>query len=211
MKRNLFTLLVLIAWISQSLGSELPRVSECEEPVYSLDESSADPELKLELGVMAFTECLFHVIDSHEQSPSGDQGQIRIARRAYERIDLDIQELFPRIDVINAAMANGLWTESRNAAAVVVHTKAGYVFVMLKISDNYLVVNVSPIVPALFAKLGSADRAEYQKYTVEPVRWIRETGPTFVAELRLRAWRDDQRYSVTAPVVVNQDGTVSWQ
>ncbi|MEM9403721.1 MAG: hypothetical protein AAGA44_14715 [Pseudomonadota bacterium] len=156
MNRYLLTLVFLITSVTQSLAGELPRVSDCEKPVYALDNSSSDPELTLEHGVLAFKECLLHLIDSHEQSPTGDQSEIQMARRAIEKTSLDIQALFPRTDVVSAANESGLWTEDRKAAAVVVETKAGNVFVVLETGrEQYLVANVSPIVSGLFAKLGT--------------------------------------------------------
>ena len=212
MNRHLLTLIVLTTSVTQSLASELPQASDCEEPAYTLDDSSPDPELTLELGMMAFKECLLHVIDSHEDSPTGDQGQIQLARRAIEKTSLDIQELFPRTDVVNAAIENGLWTEDRKAAAVVADTRAGNVFVVLETDqERYLVANVSPIVTGLFAKLGTTDRSDFEKYVVEPVGWLSQTDSKVIAEFRLRAWRDGRRYSVTGPVAVNSDGTVIWQ
>jgi hypothetical protein len=212
MNRYLLTLIFLFSSVTQSLAGELPKVSDCEEPVYALDDSSPDPELTLELGIMAFKECLLHLIDSHKQSSSGDQSEIQMARRAIEKTYLDIQALFPRTDVVGAAKETGLWTDDRKAAAVVADTKAGNVFVVLETAqEQYLVANVSPIVSGLFAKLGTTDRSDYERYVVEPVRWLNQTDSQVVAEFRLRAWRDGQRYSVTGPVAVNSDGTVDWQ
>ncbi len=208
-----YTLLALLPVFSPVIANDLPRLSDCEKPVYSLDQYESDQELMLELDIKAYKECLLHVVDSHNQSDAGRPRERMTAARKLEQIDLDQQAVWPQTEVIHVAQSTGLWTQNRSAAAVSISDDWGTgVYVVLnRENDAPLVVNITRIGSALFIKLGLADRTEYESYEIQPVEWLEETNARFILSVRLRAWRDGQRYTVSAPVVVNADGSVIWQ
>jgi len=213
MARKRYTLLALLLVFSPLIANDLPRASDCEKPVYSLDKYDSDQELMLELDIKAYKECLLHVVDSHNQSEVGSAGERKAAQRELERIYLDQQAVWPQTDIIQAAQSTGLWTDGRSAAAVSILAEWGTgVYVVLSRKDEMpLVVNVTRIGSALFTKLGLAARSEYERYEIEPVECLEETDSRFMLSVRLRAWRDGQRYTVSAPAIVSADGSIIWQ
>ena len=74
-----------------------------------------------------------------------------------------------------------------------------------------MVVDITPIEYALLGKLGAPDRSRYERFETEPVEWLTVADDFFLLDVRLRAWRDGQRYTVFGPVHVNADGSVVWQ
>lgn len=83
--------------IAPCLANDLPMVEDCEQPTYSLDQYESDKELMLELAVKAYKECLFNVVDSHEQSESGRVGEVTRARQAIDQADIDLEEFWERV------------------------------------------------------------------------------------------------------------------
>ncbi len=207
MKLKGYTSVAILLAVSQSVASESPRVSDCEEPVYALDRSNPRPELHLELGIMRYRECLLYVVDA------GDSSEAQEAKFALQRVLLNQQSVWPLTDVIESAQTEGLWTDSNTAAALSIRNDLGtHVYVVLARPDREsLAVDITPIEYGLLGKLGTSDRSQYERFETEPVEWLDVTEDYFLLNVRLRAWRDGQRYTVFGPVRINADGTVIWQ
>ena len=213
MRHNNYSLIILLSIVAPAIATELPQVADCEKPIYSLDQYESDKELLLELEIQAYKECLLNVAYGHEQSETGSQIEIRKAKRAIERIPLDWQAVWPLTNVIEIARSGGLWTKNKRAAAVSIVDDSGtHVYVVLIVPDSdFLVADITPIERGLFGKLGRADRSEYERFETKPVEWLEETDDHFLLDVRLRAWRNGQRYTVSGPVIVKVDGLVIWQ
>lgn len=116
-------------------------------------------------------------------------------------------------ETVDAAVANGLWDESRQALAMAIpgedHT--GIFALMKQQSGEFAAVDVSIIEKGLFRKLGLADRSSYERYETVPVEWIPMANERQMLIVRLRAWKEGQRYTVTGPVVIEASGQVIWQ
>ena len=213
MTRIRYTLVALLLVFSSAIASDLPLVSECEKPVYSLSQYDSDPELMLELAIKAYRECLYNVVISHSDPEAGSQSESKAAYREIERIELDQQAVWPQTEIVQIAQSTGLWTEDRSAAALSIPADWGTaLYVVLFRSDaKPLVVNISRVGPALFLKLGLAPQSEYEKYEIQPVEWLEETESQVMLSVRLHAWRDGQRYTVSTPIAVDDEGFVIWQ
>ena len=116
-------------------------------------------------------------------------------------------------DLVAEAKEAGLWSHDKSFGAVSIAGISGtrvYVL-LLQPSGEYVEIDVSRIEDGLFIKLGLAERAKYEKYETTPIEWHALEGGNMQLTVRLRAWRDGQRYTVTGPVVVRSDGSLIWQ
>ena len=116
-------------------------------------------------------------------------------------------------ETLGVAVADGLWDESKKAFAIAIpgkdHTRI-FAFVIQQ-SGEFAAVDVSPIEKGLFRKLGLADCSSYERYETVPVEWKPMENERQMLIVRLRAWKEGQRYTVTGPVVIEASGRVIWQ
>lgn len=113
-------------------------------------------------------------------------------------------------DDIREALRNGLWQEGVVAVAVSIPRQDEYAtFVFRRFSDGtYSAVDASRTVAyAAFGYFGwPAD--EYDRFETEPVSWQATANGNSLLRVRVRAWRDDQRYTVIGHYLVNAKGEV---
>ena len=117
------------------------------------------------------------------------------------------------IDLVTEARASGLWTDDGAAAAVSIpmDDRTGVYVLLMRPNGEYTIADISRIQDGLFTKLGLAEPADYERYETQPVEWITLEGGNLLLKVRLRAWRDGQRYTVSGPVIIRPDGSVLWQ
>ena len=120
---------------------------------------------------------------------------------------------FSDVDLIAEAKATGTWNDDRTAAAVSIpsENRTGVYVMLVQPNGEHTTIDISRIEDGLFAKLGTADRAEYEKYETTPIEWTALEDGKLLLKVRLRAWRDGQRYTVSGPVIIRPDGSVLWQ
>ena len=117
------------------------------------------------------------------------------------------------INLVAEARASGLWTNDGTAAAVSIpmDNRTG-VYVLLEREDGeYTIADISRIEDGLFTKLGLAKPVDYDRYETLPVEWIALEGGDLLLKVRLQAWRDGRRYTVSGPVIIRSDESVHWQ
>ncbi len=89
--------------------------------------------------------------------------------------------------------------------------RTGVYVLLMRPNGEYTIADISRIQDGLFTKLGLAEPADYERYETQPVEWITLEGGNLLLKVRLRAWRDGQRYTVSGPVIIRPDGSVLWQ
>lgn len=119
----------------------------------------------------------------------------------------------PEIDLVAEAKASGIWNDDRTAGAVSIpgDSRSNIYVLLLLPNGDHKTTDISRIEDGLFAKLGTAERSEYERYETTPIEWKTLEDGDFLLKVRLRAWRDGQRYTVSGPVIVRTDGSVLWQ
>jgi hypothetical protein len=119
----------------------------------------------------------------------------------------------PDIDWIAEAEASGVWNDNRTAAAISIpsENRTNIYVLLVHPDDQHVAIDISRIEDGLFAKLGTADRTEYEKYESTPIEWEALENGKLLLTVRLRVWRDGQRYTVSGPVIIRPDGSVLWQ
>lgn len=207
---NLFAL--MLAW-PLAFANDIPRVAECQKPVYSLDHYEGDQEQMLKVAIESYKACLLHVVSSYEKSGRGSPYETRFAERAIERIDLDMQAVWPRTEIIESARDHGLWSEDQTAAAVSIRDEyRNHIYVLVaQPAGGFFVVDITPIEQALVGKLGTFDKSEYEHLETHPAEWLSKSYDHWILSVRLEAWREGRRYVVDGPVVIKFDGTIVWQ
>lgn len=111
----------------------------------------------------------------------------------------------PDIDLIAEAEASGTWNDDKSAVAISIPSEnhTGIYVLLVQPNGDHTTIDISRIEDGLFAKLGTAERAEYD--------WKALEDGDLLLNMRLRAWRDGQRYTVSGPVIIRPDGSVLWQ
>jgi hypothetical protein len=110
---------------------------------------------------------------------------------------------------ISRALDTGLWNSNRTAVAICfTNSKASTVFVFLKqTGGKYLAVDAS--VEGLgIGLIGIAPRSAYERLELTPVQWLHRDDGMFMVLMRTRAWKAGQRYTVSTPLLIRQDGTI---
>ena len=110
---------------------------------------------------------------------------------------------------ISRALDTGLWNSNRTAVAICfTNPKASTVFVFLKqIGGKYSAVDAS-IEGLGIGLIGIAPRSAYERLELTPVQWLDREDGMFTVLMRTRAWKGGQRYTVSTPLLIRQDGTV---
>lgn len=119
----------------------------------------------------------------------------------------------PDIDFLAEASASGIWNDDRTAAAVSIPmgNRTGVYVLLVRPNGEHTTADISRIENGLFAKLGTAERSDYEKYETAPIEWKALEDGNLLLKVRLQAWRDGQRYTVLGPVIIRPDGSVLWQ
>ena len=115
-------------------------------------------------------------------------------------------------DEIRKAIDTGLWNSSRTAAAICFNkAKIPTAWVFIKQSSGrFLAVDVSKDGLAL-GRIGLSPRSAYERLELTPVKWVdRDDGVLYIF-VRTRAWKGGQRYTVSKPLLILQDGTILQQ
>jgi hypothetical protein len=111
---------------------------------------------------------------------------------------------------VRAALQKGLWQEEPVAVAVSIPRKDEYLTLVFRLlSDGaYSAVDASRTVA--FAAFGffGWPRQEYERFETEPVSWRATPDGGSLLRVRVSAWRDGQRYTVTGHYFVNAKGEV---
>ena len=110
---------------------------------------------------------------------------------------------------ISKALNTGLWNSNRTGVAVcLTNSKASTAFVFLKqTGGDYLAVDISTEGLGIW-QIGIAPRSAYERLELTPVRWLARDDGMFMVLMRTRAWKAGQRYTVSKPVLIRQDGTI---
>jgi hypothetical protein len=113
---------------------------------------------------------------------------------------------------ISRALDTGLWNSNRTAVAIcLTNSKASTVFVFLKqTGGKYLAVDAS-IEGLGIWQIGIAPRSAYERLELTPVQWLDREDGMFMVLMRTRAWKAGQRYTVSKPLLIQQDGTILHQ
>jgi hypothetical protein len=114
-------------------------------------------------------------------------------------------------DDIRAALQKGLWQVEPLAVAISIPRQHEYAtFVFRRLSDGtYSAADASRTVAfAAFGYFGWP-RDEYERFETEPVSWQTTQNGGSLLRVRVRAWRQGQRYSVTGHYLVNAQGEVT--
>ena len=113
---------------------------------------------------------------------------------------------------ISRTLDTGLWNSNRTAVAIsLASLKAPTAFVFLKQTDGkYLAVDMS-IEGLGIGAMGTAGRSAYERLELTPIQWLRRDDGMFMVLMRTRAWKDGQRYTVSKPLLIRQDGTILQQ
>jgi hypothetical protein len=110
---------------------------------------------------------------------------------------------------LSAALRDGLWRQDLHAVAVSRPEGMGYrTYVFVRQGDgSYAATNASSTVAnAAFGYFGWP-ATEYERYETEPVDWrITDNGHSLLY-VRVRAWRQGQRYTVIGHYLVGPDGS----
>ena len=119
----------------------------------------------------------------------------------------------PELDLIAEAEASGMWNDDRTAVAVSIPQEncTGVYVLLMRPNAEHTTADISRIEDGLFAKLGTAARSAYQKYETVPIEWTTLEDGNLLLMVRLQAWRDGQRFTVSGPVIIRPDGSVLWQ
>jgi hypothetical protein len=115
-------------------------------------------------------------------------------------------------NAIRKAVHTGLWNSDRTAVAIcVTNSMSPIVWVFLKQTNSqYLGVDVS-IQGLGTGFLGIAPRSAYERLELTAVSWLPRDDGMFMVLLRTRVWKNGQRYTVSKPLLIQEDGTVLQQ
>jgi predicted DNA-binding protein len=116
------------------------------------------------------------------------------------------------VGLVKDAIEKGLWNSEKTALALSIYKPGGSVcLVLIKHSNtNFTVVDVSNVENGNFGKLGYP-RSYYDRYETKPVEWMIRDDSHYQVVFDTRAWKGDQRYTVTEPLIVKADGTPVWR
>jgi hypothetical protein len=111
---------------------------------------------------------------------------------------------------VRAILQSGLWQEEPVAVAVSIPRQDECLTLVFRLlSDGtYSAVDASRTVA--FAAFGffGWPRQEYERFETEPVSWQATRNGNSLLRVRVRAWRDGQRYTATGHYLVNTEGEV---
>ena len=110
-----------------------------------------------------------------------------------------------------ATLSGGLWRDDLNALAVAMPDGAEYrIYAFVRLADgSFAATNASRVVAyAAFGYFGWP-AAEYERYETEPLGWRITDNGNSLLYVRVRAWRQGQRYSIVGHYLVAADGSVS--
>jgi hypothetical protein len=113
---------------------------------------------------------------------------------------------------LSGALENGLWNNPHTMLAITTGSERSTSFYILVVEPEgqLLVADVSRLTRSLFNKLAWVTTGDFERSILEPIEWsCREN--YCMLKARLRAWHLGQRYTVFRPLVINSDGSVTWQ
>ncbi|TVZ39045.1 hypothetical protein P886_3432 [Alteromonadaceae bacterium 2753L.S.0a.02] len=95
-----------------------------------------------------------------------------------------------------------LWNSDKTALAFCESKEKTTCFIIA----NNIPTNVSHIETANLGKLGLAGKNQYEKIETFPSEWVAEKQNGNLISFTTRAWVNGQRYTVSGPVFVRNDG-----
>jgi len=118
-------------------------------------------------------------------------------------------------DTILKALEDGLWNSNRTTIAISCagpNPEPSVVFVFLRQANGtFLAVDISVVENGNFSKIGIARRPAYDRFETKPIKWLNQDDGSFCVDIRTRAWKDGQRYTVVESLTIKPDGTVWWR
>ena len=72
-------------------------------------------------------------------------------------------------------------------------------------------LDVTKIENGLFGKLGRAGKSSYENHSLSLLRWSEGAKDIDILFVQLQAWKDGQRYTVSGPIAITDDGKIIWQ
>lgn len=103
---------------------------------------------------------------------------------------------------INLLGAEVLWNSDKTAFAFCESKEKTTCFIIA----NNIPTNVSRIENANLGKLGLPRKKRYEKIETFPSKWVEENQNGNLISFTTRAWINGQRYTVSGPVFVRNDG-----
>jgi hypothetical protein len=111
---------------------------------------------------------------------------------------------------VRVVLQGGLWQGEPVAVAVSIPRQDEYLTLVFRLlpDGTYSAVDASRTVA--FAAFGffGWPRQEYERFETEPVSWQAAPNGDSLLRVRVSAWRDGQRYTVTGHYLVNARGEV---
>lgn len=113
---------------------------------------------------------------------------------------------------VERALRAGIWNRDKTALAIHLPVPRGTALLVfiLQATGEWVPVDVSPVERANLGKLGVPGTAFDSVVTV-PLRWLDRSDGLLQVEVRTRAWKSGQRFTVSEPLLIRPDGTVLWR
>ncbi|MCF2948878.1 hypothetical protein L0668_12225 [Paraglaciecola aquimarina] len=96
-----------------------------------------------------------------------------------------------------------LWNSDKTALAFCDSKEQTVCFVIA----NSIATNVSRIENANLGKLRITEKEQYEKIQTFPSKWLADKPNGNLISFTTMAWKDGQRYTITGPVFVSNDGS----
>jgi hypothetical protein len=107
---------------------------------------------------------------------------------------------------------SALWNSDKSAAvAATPGTSGTRVTAYLQQQDGtFLEVDLSAVESGNFGKLGQRP-TEYDRFETKPTAWLPRQDDLLQVTIQTQAWRANQRYTVSEPVIIRPNGSVIWR
>jgi hypothetical protein len=113
---------------------------------------------------------------------------------------------------VERALRAGIWNRDKTALAIHLPSPRGTALLVfiLQATGGWLTVDVSRVERANLGKLGVPGTA-FDSVETAPLRWLDRSDGLLQVEVRTRARKSGQRFTVSEPLLIRPDGTVLWR
>lgn len=118
--------------------------------------------------------------------------------------NLDFLETIPR-GTLKKSVARGIWNIPNSAFAFCVKQNVSTCLVLIKKKSGYKVIDVTPVEAGNFGKLGRP-ASYYEKYETVATKWFERRDELYQIKFSTYAWYDNQRYTVSEPLIISKKG-----
>lgn len=150
---------------------------------------------------------LIALIVSHFLALMGDKKSDNLMDVAFKTLKKEVSKA-----KVESAVNKGFWNDDKSAVVISVFrkkTSINYVFI-IKEGGTISPVDISKVEGGNLGKIGWA-RNKYEKVETEPVNWIKIKDRLLQINMRTRAWKDGQRYTVYEKLILDRKGKVYWR